>query len=110
MSGGIVGYNCTTITKCLNAGRISATNSAKSTSAYAGGIVGYNIANSIIHTCENGVTARVNASYYYGGIAGDNKGTIFSCCTNNGTPTRWISSGTDAEPMKNVTTTEHTDN
>lgn len=117
ISGGIVGYNRTSVTKCLNAGNIAANNNALKTSAYAGGIAGYNITNGVIHTSVNAATAKVDAPYYFGGITGSNgisttaaKGVIYSCCSNYGTPLRWTSTGSDVEPTKDVDTSEHTDN
>ena len=72
--GGIVGRNAGTVLRCGNEGSVKG-------ETYAGGITGYNYNikegdgmqyNTLIKYCYNGLNARIDCTYYAGGIAGVN--------------------------------------
>ncbi len=114
--GGIVGQNtgCQVISNTNN-GAVSAVNTQTAACSAAGGIVGYNEKGGEIHKCTNGTGGSAQCVGVYGCIAGYNstadtaEGYVYNCCTNNGTPTKWIGSATGNSSLAGVTTTEHTD-
>lgn len=87
--------------------------SGDETHATAGGIVGYNINKGEVHQAINSgiAEASVATNCYSGGIAGFNKAddgaTVYSCCTNDGIPARWIGNATADDDL--VDDTEHSD-
>jgi len=75
-TGGIVGINDGTVTRCHVAGDVAVC-AVQSDAYFHGGIVGYN--NGTIEQCTSAATlttADATYSKYYGGIAGDNWGTL----------------------------------
>ena len=115
-AGGIVGQsNSGKIVSSTNNGAVSAVNTQTAACAAAGGIVGYNQKGGTVHKCTNGANGSAQSAGVYGGIAGQNNtaegaiGYIYSCCTNNGTPTKWIGSASGKGSLAGVTTSEHTD-
>lgn len=81
--------------------------------ATAGGIVGHNINKGEVHQAINTGTAEASVAVYSysGGIAGfnktDNGAIVYSCCTNDGLPARWIGNATADDDF--VDDTEHSD-
>ena len=77
--------------------------------------MGYNLNGGAIHLCTNGINGSAQSEGLYGGIAGFNSttenevGYVYSCCTNNGTPSKWIGNATGNSSLAGVTTSEHTD-
>ncbi len=115
-AGGIVGQsNSGKIVSSTNNGAVSAVNTQTAACAAAGGIVGYNQNKGEVHKCTNGANGSAQSAGVYGGIAGQNNttegaiGYIYSCSTNNGTPTKWIGSASGKGSLAGVTTLEHTD-
>ena len=115
-AGGIAGQNNSgKIVSSTNNGAVSAVNTQTAACAAAGGIVGYNQKGGTVHKCTNGANGSAQSAGVYGGIAGQNNtaegaiGYIYSCCTNNGTPTKWIGSASGKGSLAGVTTSEHTD-
>ncbi len=75
-AGGVAGYiDGGTVTDCINNGDVSVTSSA-----YAGGVVGYNTGTLIDCTNSGTVTGQGN---YAGGVVGSNTGSV-SGCSNSG--------------------------
>ncbi len=115
-AGGITGQNNGgQIISSTNNGVVSAVNTQNADYAAAGGIVGYNQNNGTVHKCTNGANGSAQSAGSQGGIAGFNNttekevGKIYNCCTNNGTPSKWIGNATDRGSLAGVTTSEHTD-
>ena len=95
-SGGITGYNTSSISDSKNSGSVSASfeanNSKIKAFSYSGGIAGYNTAT--ISNCKNTGTVSTsntssnsydaNSRSYSGGITGYNTGSV-SKCVNSGT-------------------------
>ena len=115
--GGLVGMNdAATVLSGENHGHVTVIGSMEENSAAAaGGIVGYNINSASIHKGVNyaNVVAN-NAEYCFdGGITGFNNvenetiAYTYDCCTNEGTPVRWIGNADATDDL--ITTTEHTD-
>ncbi len=115
-AGGVVGQNDGgTIISNTNNGMVTAVNSQTASSSAAGGIVGHNQNKGTVHKCTNGTSGSAQCAGKYGCIAGYNstadkaEGYVYSCCTNNGTPSKWIGSAAGNSSLAGVTTTEHTD-
>ncbi len=114
--GGVVGQNtgCQVIS-CTNNAAVTAVNTQTSDCSAAGGIVGYNEKGGTVHKCTNGTSGSAQCAGAYGCIAGYNstadtaEGYVYNCCTNNGTPSKWIGSATGNSSLAGVTTAEHTD-
>lgn len=114
-AGGVVarGGECT-IYGSYNSGKIKAANSAKASSAYAGGIIGYMSANSEVHTSTQAIEALVESTGSCGGVAGhldpeEETHYVYGCCSNLGSPQKWIGSAKGSSYKEGVTLTEHTD-
>lgn len=113
--GGLVGQvDASSILSGENEGNIIVVGvSGDETNAVAGGIVGYNINKGEVHQAINtGIAEASVAVYSYsGGIAGFNKtddgAIVYSCCTNDGIPARWIGNATADDDL--VDDTEHSD-
>ncbi len=115
-AGGIVGHNYGgQITSNTNNGAVTATNSETAGCSAAGGVVGYNLKEGAIHLCTNGTNGSAQSGGVYGCIAGfnstaeDEVGYVYSCCTNKGTPLKWIGSATENGSLAGVADSEHTD-
>ncbi len=116
VAGGIIGHNkSATLYLNSNAGNVLAVNSGDSSMAAAGGIVGYNTTSAAIHTSVNESVATIQSAGCAGGIAGYNdtetgsEGFVYDCCSNGGTPQKWIGNASGSDNKNGVTTTEHTD-
>lgn len=113
--GGLVGQvDASSILSGENEGNIIVVGvSGDETHATAGGIVGYNINKGEVHQAINSgiAEASVATNCYSGGIAGFNKtddgAIVYSCCTNDGIPARWIGNATADDDL--VDDTEHSD-
>lgn len=119
LGGGIVAYNEeSTISNCSNKGEINTTGSnSPNCITSSGGIVGYNTKGAAIHTSNNNgiISASASEMNYIGGITGYNNieanaiAYTFSCCKNEGYPTRWIGNSI-LSTSDLITTSEHSDN
>lgn len=114
-AGGVVarGGECT-VYGSYNSGKIKAANSAMASSAYAGGIIGYMSANSEVHTSTQAIEALVESTGSCGGIAGhldpeEETHYVYGCCSNLGSPQKWIGNAKGSSYKEGVTLTEHTD-
>ncbi len=125
-AGGIVASNQGGIIQnCSNSSSVTANNTNQYTNdngtisyygSIAGGIIGYNKNGGSVHNCKNESAAIVTAQRYIGGIAGLNKmdgtsaenGTIYSCNTNNGMPSKWIGNAAGSNVKSDVTTCTET--
>ncbi len=76
-SGGVVGYNKGTVSKCSSAVVTSGTGK------YVGGVVGYNKDGTVDGCFYTGTS--VAADGYTGGIVGNNTGTVRNCAVKSGT-------------------------
>lgn len=97
-----------------NSGKIKVANSGKASSAYGGGIIGYMSANSEVHTSTHAIEALVESTGSCAGIAGHldpNEEThyVYGCCSNLGSPQKWIGNAEGSSYKAGVTLTEHTD-
>ena len=114
-AGGVVarGGECK-IYGSYNSGKIKVANSGKASSAYGGGIIGYMSANSEVHTSTHAIEALVESTGSCGGIAGFEDYTVdthyvYGCCSNLGSPQKWIGNAEGSSYKAGVTLTEHTD-
>lgn len=114
-AGGVVarGGECK-IYGSYNSGKIKVANSGKASSAYGGGIIGYMSANSEVHTSTHAIEALVESTGSCAGIAGHldpNEEThyVYGCCSNLGSPQKWIGNAEGSSYKAGVTLTEHTD-
>ena len=114
-AGGVVarGGECK-IYGSYNSGKIKVANSGKASSAYGGGIIGYMSANSEVHTSTHAIEALVESTGSCAGIAGYEDYTVdthyvYGCCSNLGSPQKWIGNAEGSSYKAGVTLTEHTD-
>ena len=71
-------------------------------------------ANSEVHTSTHAIEALVESTGSCGGIAGFEDYTVdthyvYGCCSNLGSPQKWIGNAEGSSYKAGVTLTEHTD-